>query len=186
MEPREKLFKLAKEQDNMLTFNNYFLRGLLTVKTDTGRKPLYIAEYHTGGDVNTPRTIAIYDVTTEKQPDGTEYYDKKYITKKVTKAKFKDKTLLGRMAHATEKVEPEIVKEYELPLFITTIEQGKDTFTGHVGDGFYEETRTHFDTSAGDFVSGDRTGVFICLDSFKWADPNYRFNDVREAIREQY
>lgn len=181
-EAQKQLYGLEKQQGSMLLFDNYFLRGLLKVKGE----PLYIAEYHTGGGPDVPRSIAVYDVTTETQPDGTKYYDKKYVTKTETHSRFKNTTLLSKLAGADAKVEKTTHKEYELPIFVTTIEPGVDTFSKHKGDGFWEHERGRFDTSNGSYEPGDKTGVFICLDSFKWADAHYRFSDVREALNDRY
>ena len=183
-DPRAPLYNLEKQQTNMLKFDNYFLRGLLTVNIKGEKKPLYIAEYKTGGQP--PHSIAIYDVQTDVQPDGKKYYDKKYKMVSKTIKKYDDSTLLGKLAKGNTKDEVVKVKEYELPLFVTTIVSGTDTFTGHRGDGFWEHARGHFDTATGSYEQGERTGVFLCLDSFKWADANYHFDDVRSALNDQY
>lgn len=185
-EGQKSLYKLEKQQESMLTFNNYFLRGLLTVTLDGKKKPLYIAEYHTGGDPNTPRSIAVYKVTEEKQSDGSIYYDKAYTMEKQSKTKFSTKTLLGKLAQGDSKPEEHTVKKYELPIFVTLIEPGVDTFTKKQGDGFWELERGRFDSETGNYELGERTGVFIGLDSFKWHDAKYRFNDVTEALRDRY
>jgi len=176
------LMRLENQQKDMLHFGNYFLRGLLTVNDGKEKKPLYIAEYHTSGE---PRSIAIYGVTTEKLADGTVYYDKKYTVKKTQHTKYDTSTLLGRLAQGDTKPETVKAKEYDLPIFIETIEQGVDTFTHKEGDGFWEHTRGRFDPEDG-YVMGEKTGVFICLDSFKWQDAKYRFTDVMEALRDKY
>lgn len=185
-EGQKALIKLDHQQQSMLTFDNYFLRGLLTVNVDGKRKPLYIAEYHTGGGPDTPRSIAVYKVAEEKQSDGTVYYDKAYTMEKTSKTKFSTKTLLGKLAQGDDKPEEHTIKRYELPVFVTLIEQGTDTFTHKTGDGFWELERGHFDSESGNYELGDKTGVFICLDSFKWHDAKYRFNDVTEALNDRY
>lgn len=178
------LRNLERQQKNMLQFDNYFLRGLMTMTQNGEKHPLYIAEYHTGGDPRVPKTIAVYGVSKERQPDGTVTYDKKYTERLIDPSPYTGKTMLSNLVkQATAKqYKPVMKRQYDLPLFVTTIEDGVDTITGKKGTGFWEQSQGRIDPDTGNYEPGPRTGVFITLDSFTWQDAQYRFKDIKETL----
>ena len=166
-----------------MVYDNVYMRGILNFN----KHPLYIAEYY-GGDPT--HSIAIYRVKEEKDKTGKITYDKDYTLTPVTNNPFSggsEGTVLSSLAHSKFKEKTTLKKSYKLPIFVTTIVDGRDTFTGHSGPGFYEQ-------KPGEFVSvnnkrtweeGDQTGVFLCLDSFNWHEAAYSVKDMmrRAGVR---
>lgn len=183
---RDKLHRIERENSQVPTFGKFHLRGLLTMNTDKGKKGVYIAEYATGGDPSLPIAIAVYGVTEVNNGDEVGY-DKAFDYRTVKKPAFSDKTILGSLkAQELGKSNTKVstVKEYLPPKFITTIEEGTDTFTGKQGQGFYEEEPTSYDIRNHSYTKGNKTGVFIGLDSFKWGDAQFRMPEMRDFAQQ--
>ena len=163
-------------------YDNYHMRGILILnaKDNLGRpkkEPLYIAEYFGGDPTN---SIALYKVKKVKMAGSDEeYYDKDFTETEINNNPYSPSTFLGKLANNSFKTKKKTVRQYKLPLFITTIEDGVDSFTGKKGPGFYEEepgksvlhdpTGKRYRT----WEEGKRTGVFLCLSSFKWTEVPY-------------
>lgn len=184
---RDKLNRLEREYSQVPTFGKFHLRGLLTMRTDKGeREGIYIAEYATGTNPDQPTAIAVYGVT--KVNNGEDIgWDKAFDYRKIKQPLFSDKTKLGAlkaMQLKDKNVSVKTVKEYQPPKFITTIEEGVDTFTGNRGQGFYEEEPTSYDLRNKSYIRGKRTGVFIGLDSFKWGDAQFRMPEMKDFAKE--
>lgn len=174
-----KRLRLQNQSKKIPVFSNYSHRGMLSVKTDRGKEPIYIAEYK-----DKYPEIAVYAPMKVKL-DGKEYWDKKYVVDDKVQYRFSEETVLGKIAgNRLGDTNKKVLKKrlYEMPLFVTDIKMGVDTFTGHHGLGFWD--RTPDKSTAKEYIRGTETGVFICLDSFKWEDIKYTNDDLMEAYKE--
>lgn len=170
-----KRLKLQSQNKKIPVFSNYSHRGMLTVN----KEPIYIAEYK-----DKYPEIAVY-APMKTTIDGKDFWDKKFVMDEKPQYRFSEETLLGKLAgKRLGSKNKKLVKKklYEMPLFVTDIKMGVDTFTGHHGLGFWD--RTPDKSSLKEYVRGTETGVFICLDSFKWEDIKYTNEDLRETYEE--
>ena len=172
--------------DGTNSFNNYTQVGILWKDVPSEkepsklvRTPVYILETVSTKDPNM-QTVAAYAPVIEEV--GGELFIRKKYTKvpATTGPQFKDSTVLGRLAilKNQDKIKKVTEDRIDLPLFISKLEYGTDTFTGHIGMGFKE-----YKSSVNPKESGP-TGVFICLDSVKWSHKKADPNKVMEYIKD--
>lgn len=179
---------MERENQQIPTFGKYWLRGLLTINTDKGKEGIYIAEYQTDPQ-SFDIPIAVYGVkkVNFKNQKGVieTHWDKNFEEEEEKHTVYSPSTKLaaikGEML-GKNNTYSKTIKKYFPPLFVTIIETGTDSFTGKKGHGFYEETPSRLQGK--NFVRGNKTGIFICLDSFHWKDAQYRASDMRKYAEE--
>lgn len=135
-------------------------KGCLYVDGD----PVYIVEMLEDG--NDPTMITIFKVQPKSDPPVKEFKPK------LVTPTFSTKTILGRLAAKKYRGKQKAVRviEESPPLFMTPVVYGFDTFTGADGRGFWEREEDKLEVVDGKVTvtRGERTGVFISLDSVTW------------------
>lgn len=141
-------------------------RGTYKLEDNKGRAvPFYIIELaEEAGDVDLAR---VYAVKKDSNPPMKDF-DVQEV-----KPAYRGGTTLGRIANERlRKQKPKSQRKIidKPPLFIATIQEGIDTFTGGYGRGFYERAKDEFRNGGGKPVIqyGQNTGVFISLNSVEW------------------
>lgn len=153
--------------------NDEYIQGLIYEGVIyLGDDPLYIVEYfdEMGYDAN---YITLYEVA--KPSSGELGEENKQSPRKAfetVERNFRLPTETPLSKEAFSKLKPKkITREVDKPpIYMTVVEQGKDTFTGNTGLGFYEQAPAKFVNNSGHVIleKGQRTGVFIGLDSISW------------------
>lgn len=133
-------------------------RGVLYVN----KQAVYIVEMLEDG--NQPTLLVAYNVQPNSKPPVKAYSVEKH------QSMFKTGTILGRLASEKISLPPKTVREEKPPAFMTPVVYGIDTFSGLDGKGFWEREQDQVRFSEGEIkvVHGERTGVFISLDSILW------------------
>lgn len=134
--------------------------GVLTIQ----KKPLYIVEVM-AEKVDIPsQYVTVYAVEPESKPPIKAY------ERVVKNQGFKETTTLGLLASKLYKPKNKEYKRVKPPLFMTELVYGTDTFTGKYGKGFYEREQDTVKVVNGkpQVIFGEKTGVFIGLDSIGW------------------
>lgn len=195
---------------NTVPFDRFFYRGILRLKNleedKKPARPYYIIELK--GGKSEQAEVAVFDAKPEYDNNHKPLLDEKgnWIAYKGYKDvvtdrsyndlskepsnKYSDKTMLSRLAgkfydtygSSKSKVKHK-VRVYDKPLFITTLEEGVNTFTKKLGLGFWEYA-INLEGSESDRLVP--TGVFIGLDSIKdWDAPKARPEDMYDYIKEK-
>lgn len=123
-------------------------------------KPHYIVELYVDGG-GTPRHVTIYEAV----GDDINTAGKAFTVEK-KRTGFPKRSLLGKKASDKypDKVRGSIV--VNRPLYMSEVEEGRDTFTEHIGEGFQD--RVKVDVMPKGVSGGEPTGVFITLNSITW------------------
>lgn len=129
------------------------------------KEPLYIVELVIASS-------GVYDYVTVYEAMGKDLdtAQKSYQTKSVTYG-YSTGTSLGKLANKIFKPQKKDKVETNRPLYMSSIEEGQDTFNKEsYGYGFRDKTKVTTTIKGNEVVSsgGDNTGVFITLNSIHW------------------
>lgn len=128
------------------------------------KKPMYIVEVIEEGAGLESQYITVYEVEPDSSPP-IKAYDRVEVM-----SGYRTTTPLGALASKLFKSKKKVYKEDKPPLFMADIEYGVDTFTGKHSRGFYEREKdtVKFVNNKVKIVFGEKTGVFVGLDSITW------------------
>jgi hypothetical protein len=123
-------------------------------------RPLYIVEVV--GEAQDIEMISVFKAQPNAMPPIKAFVQKEY------KLAYRQDTLLGQLANTLKGVKKQYRNHDYPPLFMDMVYFGQDTFTGHLGKGFYERTQDRILADGKTLEQGNRTGVFISFDSIEW------------------
>jgi len=162
----------------------------LPTKVHTGvmyvnKKPVYIIEVVEENGENA-EFVTVYEAHRHKNEEDASIPVKAYDVVEKDMNYIKPTTLLGQLASKMVKPNKKRIKITKPPLFMTEIMVGKDTFTGKEGRGFYEREKDEVRITKKEGIGvkrGDRTGVFISLDSIIWEKVRVPTTDLVEEYQ---
>lgn len=152
--------------------------GTLYIK----KKPIYIIEKVENGEET--EYVTVYNVFKE-QIDGKSPIKDYRVERRYSE--FKGDTPLTKFAKRYYQPKGHNYRVEEPPVFMEPIVWGKNTFTGREGKGFYEREQDRFKKEGDKVVlkKGDRTGIFITLDSITWEKLVVAPKDIYETYEAQ-
>ncbi len=148
-------------------------RGVVYNRIDTTlelnkKDPLYIVDIIDEGD---QKVASVFRAMKQTLPPTKAFHTKKEVHK------FETSTILSRLASSLSKPIEKKNILVEPPLFLEVVTEGKDTFSGFYGAGFFERAQDSF-LPDGSTSKGAYTGVFITLNSIEWLSINFDLNKL--------